>query len=64
MSSKGKNVDDENNRWIDTRLAASFSHLDLPASAPEGRYQAVMQRPPTPRSARCRKSWMQGAFVA
>jgi len=55
MSSKGKNVDDENNRWIDTRLAASFSHLDLPASAPEGRYQAV-----TPRWRRRRMSLLAG----
>jgi hypothetical protein len=55
MSSKGKNVDDENNRWIESRLTASFSHLDLPASPPPGRYQAA-----TPRWRRKRMSLLAG----
>jgi hypothetical protein len=48
-------MDDENNRWIETRLAASFEHLDLPAAPVHARYQAT-----TPRWRRKRMSFLAG----
>ena len=37
-------MDDANNRWIETGLAASFDRLDLPAAPVQARYQATTPR--------------------
>ncbi len=55
MNSKGHEMDDENNRWIETGLATSFEHLDLPASPVEARYLTT-----TPRWRRKRMSLLAG----
>lgn len=48
-------MDDDQNRWIETRLAASFGRLDLRAAPVHARYQAT-----TPRWRRRRMSFLAG----
>lgn len=48
-------MDDEDNRWIETGLAASLDHLDLRAAPVQARYQST-----TPRWRRKRMSLLAG----
>lgn len=48
-------MDEENNRWIENGLTASFEHLDLRAAPAQARYQTI-----TPHWRRKRMSFLAG----